>query len=151
MNSFLSSRNKMKKSKGFTIIELLIVVGIVGIFAGLVYLRSTNAGDAARAQQIQDDINQIMGAAKNWKGIRVNYAGITFAQLTGQTFLRADWGNGVGVNPEGGNYTVAAAGQTLVVTATGLQAEVCGAVASKMTGSVQNVACAGTTVTVTTR
>lgn len=144
-------QNHKRNNRGFTLIEFLVYLALAGALAAIIALRVGTADDTSRAQIIQDDINQIMGAAKNWKGVRVNYTGITFAQLTGQTFLRADWAAGIGVNPEGGNYTVAAAGQNLVITATGLPAQACQAVQSKMTGSVDAVVCAGTTITVTNR
>lgn len=137
------------RQAGFTLIEIMFAVALVGIFAAVIITKISSADDTSKAQMIQDDVNQIIGAAKQWKGIKVSYAGITFAQLTGSHLLREDWANGAGINPVNGNYTIASNGQTVTVTATSLTDPLCQAILHKMEGSVGVVACAGGVLSVT--
>ncbi len=44
------------KSKGFTLVEILIVVVILGILAAIVLPRFSNASQAARASMLADDL-----------------------------------------------------------------------------------------------
>lgn len=141
---------RTKKSQaGVTLLELMFGIALAGIIIAVVITKMSSADDTTKAQLIQDDVNTIVGAAKTWKGIKVSYAGITFAQLTGSHLIREEWGNGAGINPVNGNYTIASNGQTVTVTATNLEDSLCQAILHKMEGSMGVVNCAGSVLTVT--
>lgn len=52
----------LKKSKAFTLVELLIVIIIIGILAGMVMLTTGNATDKAEATRIISDMRNIKSA-----------------------------------------------------------------------------------------
>ena len=54
---------KYRKSKGFTLVELLIVIIIIGILAGMMMLSSGSATDKAEATKIVSDLRNIKSAA----------------------------------------------------------------------------------------
>lgn len=49
----------MRKNKGFTLVEILIVVIILGILAAIVIPQFTNASEEARGSQISSDIQTL--------------------------------------------------------------------------------------------
>ena len=56
-------KKMFKKSKGFTLVELLIVVVIIGILAGMMMLSTGSATDKAEATKIVSDMRNMKAAA----------------------------------------------------------------------------------------
>jgi len=54
---------KQRKSKGFTLVELLIVIIIIGILAGMMMLSTGSATDKAEATKIVSNLRNIKSAA----------------------------------------------------------------------------------------
>lgn len=54
---------KYRKSKGFTLVELLIVIIIIGILAGMMMLSTGSATDRAEATKIVSDLRNLKSAA----------------------------------------------------------------------------------------
>ncbi|MEN9946912.1 MAG: type secretion system protein GspG [Pseudomonadota bacterium] len=62
-----------KKQKGFTLIEIMVVLVILGIMAALVVPRVLGRTDDARRVAAQSDISAVMGALKLYKLDNMRY------------------------------------------------------------------------------
>jgi prepilin-type N-terminal cleavage/methylation domain-containing protein len=72
------------KSKGFTIVELLIVIVVIGILATLVIVTFTGIQQKARNSQRQTDINAMDSHIEAYYASTGNYP--TYAQLSSATW-----------------------------------------------------------------
>lgn len=111
--------NAMKKKRGFTLVELLIAVAIVGILAGIVYPSYKDSVNRSRRTEAMTELVRIANLQEQYYSDNRTYA-------TDMTKL------GLGADPyvtENGYYSIDAAAVTaitsdyiLTATAAGLQA-----------------------------
>ena len=97
-----------KKDSGFTIVELLIVIVVIGILAGLVITTFTGIQQKARNTERQTDIKAIHGQVEAYYAQNGKYP--TLANLNDSTWRTA---NMKGLDPEA-LKDPKGAGQTLV-------------------------------------
>lgn len=85
----------LKNKKGFTIVELLIVIVVIGILATLVIVTFTGIQQKARNSQRQTDINAVDSHIEAYYAQSGNYP--TLANLNSSTWRTA---NMKGLDPE---------------------------------------------------
>lgn len=83
------------KSKGFTIVELLIVIVVIAILATLVIVTFTGIQQRARDSQRQTDINAVDSHLEAYYAEHGDYP--TFAQLSSTTWIAT---NMKGLDPQ---------------------------------------------------
>jgi len=94
---------KSNHQKGFTIFELIVVLAVIGILAGVLYPKLQNRETAAKIQAAEMDMLRIYEACEAWKANRgqPNFAGLTYAKLN-----TAGLWNTAKTNPWGGTYSI---------------------------------------------
>jgi prepilin-type N-terminal cleavage/methylation domain-containing protein len=84
----------MKKSmrKGFTLVELLIVIVVIGILSAMMMLSSTEAVSSAKAADIVSDLRNIKTAALAYYADNIDEADATnFAGLADSAITKKVW------------------------------------------------------------
>ena len=74
-------------SKGFTLIELMIVVAIIGILAAIAYPSYTQYTIRTQRTSVQGEMLQIARTLSNYKMANGNYAGRTTTNVYGGTVM----------------------------------------------------------------
>ena len=105
---------KYRKSKGFTLVELLIVIIIIGILAGMMMLSSGSATDKAEATKIVSDLRNIKSAALMYYADKGYWPG-TSPDATAQISMVESY---LDQKPATG-YALTKAGDSLYATYTG--------------------------------
>lgn len=109
--------NNKTNEKGFTIIEVVLVLAIAGLIFLMVFLALPALQRNQRDQQRQGDLGRLISAAQTYKsnnqGKRpADLGGTGTTNLIGSTYLENF------VSPAGTAYTLAAGGTTVVPNAT---------------------------------
>lgn len=78
----------MRKNKGFTIIELLVVMAIIGLLAAMVSIYAKSARDRAKDANIQKSLSQVRNLGEILYLNSTSYA--TLGGTAGMTLLKAD-------------------------------------------------------------
>lgn len=66
-------RNLRTRARGFTLVEILVVVTIIGILLTLIVPKVMNRPDEARVIAAKQQIHEIVGALKNYKMDNLRY------------------------------------------------------------------------------
>ncbi|MAD54836.1 type II secretion system protein [Idiomarina sp. UBA3162] len=95
------------KVNGFTFIEVLAVLSIIAIASlGTLVLRDWAVGNA-RVSEAKNVITTLQAGAQMWKPASGEFTGISMTELSNIGAVPADWSDGVGKNPWGGDITIA--------------------------------------------
>lgn len=74
--------NNVSNHKGFTLIELMVVVAIVAIFAAIAIPSYQQYVRRAQASQAQQEVQRLAGELARWKSRNFNYLGFNLAANT---------------------------------------------------------------------
>ncbi len=100
--------------RGFTLIELMVVVMVIAVFAAIAIPSYQNQVRKARASQAQQEVQRIASELERWKSRNFNYIGYNLAANTinGYSFTVRD-----GVEPTKALTVANVAGQSWVIRA----------------------------------
>src|SRR6188768_1658942 len=65
--------NRLRRSRGFTLIELMVVLVIIGVLAALIVPNMLDRADDARVTAARTDVNNLMQALKLYKLDNLRY------------------------------------------------------------------------------
>lgn len=95
----------MLRRKGFTLVEIMIVVAIIGLLAAIAIPNFVRARETAQAQACIANLKQIEGAIQVWL-LSDSTAALASASLTSGTNLVPTYIKRTPTCPGGGTYTV---------------------------------------------
>jgi general secretion pathway protein G len=81
-------RRSSRAQRGFTLIELIVVVTIIGILAGIAVANVKTAQQKAREAALKDDLREMRGAIDNFYADKQRYPQ-SLNELKDQHYLRA--------------------------------------------------------------
>ena len=148
----LNRLQTLRKNKGFTIIEVGIVLALVGIALYFVISKLSQTADQNKAQNLSTDLSSVIGNAKRLYASQTSYAGVTIGALRDNAVFPPQWNvAGTITGPFTGPISVAAgtlvaANDALAITVPNIPSGVCSDIARMMVEGVNIITVAGTVV-----
>jgi type IV pilus assembly protein PilE len=105
-----------RAARGFTLIELMIVVGVVAILAAIAYPAYTDAVRKGRRGQAKADLMELSQLAERWKTVNNTYVG--FGSPGGGGVLNGEMGRSPRTGAQFYSVSIAATATTFTLTAT---------------------------------
>lgn len=133
---------RLRKAHGFTLVELMVVVAIVGILASVAYPSFMNQIRTSRRSDAVVAMSRVQQAQERWRANNTTYASNT--QMTTATTATPP-GLGLSATTEGGYYTLAVASNT----ATGYTLTATAVSGKSQSSDTNGTNCTALTVTVT--
>jgi prepilin-type N-terminal cleavage/methylation domain-containing protein len=130
----------LKKQKGFTIVELLIVIVVIGILATLVIVTFSGIQQRGRNSQRETDLKAVQSHVAAFHAEKGYYP--TLADLQSATFRSA---NMKGLDAEALRDPRQAAGGTIGATASGTQYSYVASASASSSGTCDNTAASADT------
>lgn len=150
LKKYSNASKYTKQQKGLTLIEIMIVILIAGAIILGSFAVAKSGNQTSVIVTLENDIKLLYLAATSFKRTGGAYTDASIVNAVADGVLDQSYGNGTGVNPHGGNYTMTpVAGNRIAIAATGLTSESCSAIARKFSPRAYSSVCAGTTVTIT--
>ncbi|MBQ9419347.1 MAG: prepilin-type N-terminal cleavage/methylation domain-containing protein [Synergistaceae bacterium] len=79
---------KRTKREGFTLVELLIVIVVIGVLSAMMMLSSTEAVSSAKASDIVSDLRNLKTAALAWYADNLDYVSGKTVNVNNKTFTK---------------------------------------------------------------
>lgn len=113
-------RKRLSNRKGFTLVELLVVISIIGILSAIAIPKFTDATKTARGAKIQADLRTMESAIAIYYASAGTYPATPAALVSANLLTSEPAGPGSGVewatknaNGTGGSYTISSGGRAL--------------------------------------
>lgn len=120
--------------KGFTMIELLVVVGIISILAAIAIPRLAATKDRAKLASVKTDVRNAETAEETYFSNDATYG--TFVQLQAASNFSLSSGNTMTITTGTTGYTVAANNASIASAITSCVVQVAGGAASTVDGQI---------------
>jgi len=109
--------NKTSRKAGFTLVEIMIVVAIIGLLAAIAIPNFIKARATSQQNACINNLKQISGAIDEWALETGQSTGASVASVaTVSAYIKLNAGNSVPGCPAGGSYTTTTVGAVPEVT-----------------------------------
>jgi type II secretion system protein G len=85
----MNIRQRINSQKGFTLIELMVVIAVLGILAAMVLPRLAGTNDAARDGRLIADLRTVDGAMNMYYAQNKTFVGADIGTLVGMNLLNS--------------------------------------------------------------
>jgi len=100
---------KIQASQGFTLVEILIVVAIIGLLASIAVPSYVKARDNSQQNACINNLRQIDGASQTWALENKKTSGDPYTLSIIKPYIKMDTSGNIPSCPAGGLYTAGAA------------------------------------------